>query len=195
MDPFELPEELPTGTEELNALRDKAQAAFDRLRGKVDAGETLSNDELAELRSVVAGRKVIDSALSAASATADEIADLIAEGSQPVEEPEGEGEPEEESETEEETEAPADDPDAKSVVAAAPKAPARQKTSFSGTGKGKSTAVPRGTNSLDGVGFRMYPSMIGHSNEPVGYRQLAESIDAVKKGHRPRGDVRVSGGY
>ena len=195
MDPFELPEELPTGTEELNALRGKAQAAFDRLSEKHGKGETLTGDELTELRAAVAGRKAVDAALAAATATADEIADLIAEGSAPAEPEETEEDaPADEPEDEPEEDAPAEDAESKAVVAAAPKAPARR-TSFAGAGKGKKTVVPRGTTSLDGVGFRMYPSMIGHKNEPVGYKEIAESIDAVKKGHRPRGDTRVSGGY
>lgn len=194
MDPFELPEELPTGTEELTGLRTQAQEAFDRLRGLVDAGEALSTEQLSELRTAVKGMRDIDAALSAIAAEADEIADLIAQGSQDEDDSEDES-ADEDADKDDDEDDPADDPDAKSVVAAAPKAPARQRTSFAGAGKGKKTGIPRGTTDLDGVGFRMYPSMIGHKNEPVGFRELAESIDAVKKGHRPRGDTRVSGGY
>lgn len=194
MDPFELPEELPTGTDELSALRDAAQDAFTRLRGIVDAGETLSADQLKELRDAVAGMRAVDAALAAQVAEADEIADLIAQGSGPDEDDDPEEDSAEESDEDAPEEAPADE-DAKAIVASAPKSPARQKTSFAGGQKGKKTVIPRGTNDLDGVGFRMYPSMIGYKNEPVGYRELAESIDAVKKGHRPRGDTRISGGY
>lgn len=191
MDPFELPEELPTGVEDLTELRATAQDAFTALRAVVDAGETLSDVDLTELRNVVAGIGVLDAALAAAGVAGverdEEITALFAQGDTPEPEAEPEAEPEPEPEGEPET-TPGTE-----IVAAAKKLPAR--TSFAGAQKGKPAAIPRGTGDVSRVGFTMYPSMIGHKTDLVGYRELAESIDSVKKGHRPRGDVRVSGGY
>lgn len=189
MGPFELPEELPTGIEELNALRAVAQGAFVSLRESVDAGETLSDEQLSELRNVVAGISTLDAALAAAGVTAternEEIDALFAQGTiedapEQVEDPAPVEEP-----------AQVEDP---APVVASANLPAKR-TSFVGIQQGKTAVIPRGTNSTENVGFRMYPSMIGFTHDPVGYRELAESIDAVKKGHRPRGDTRVSGGY
>lgn len=199
MDPFKLPEELPTGAEELTELRGRAQAAFDRLRNKVDEGETLSDDELSELREAVKGLKAADEALSAIADQQAEVADLIAQGESAAaddgDDEDGDApadEPDDADEPEQPDNVPADEP-AETVTASA-KTPARPRTSYSGTGKGRMPVVPRGTGDLSQVGFRMYPSMINARDGFVGFRELAESIDAVKKGHRVRGDVRVSGG-
>lgn len=205
MDPFELPDELPAGVEDLTALRAAAQEAFSRLRGKVDAGDTLSDEELDQLRYVVAAGKTLDAALAAASdATGrdEEIATLLAEGQPEGDEPEGEDEGEEDApeggeEVVEEAEAITEA--AASVTAAGKstsKTVARKQTSFAGMQRGKGqTHIPRGTGSTDNVGFRMYDSMINPSRELVGFAEIAASIDAVKKGHRPRGNVRHEGAY
>jgi hypothetical protein len=188
---FTLPEELPTGAEELSTLRDAAQEAFNRLSEKHGKGETLSSEELDELRTVVAARAEIATALAAVEADDDEevdeeardaeIAELLAQG--------GDEDEDEESADEE----PAEEPAVEAVTASS-KAPARKRTSFAGTGKGKKTMVPRGTLPTDNVGFKMYDSMVNAQRDPVGFRQIAESIDAVKKGHRPRGNVRPAAG-
>lgn len=192
MDPFELPEELPTGTEDLSALRAAAQSAFTRLRGLVDDGQTLTDEQLAELRGIVAALGTIDAALSAGVERQEEIDALLAQG-EPVEE-EGDSEDAPEGDADEVvSEAEAVVEQAATVTAAGK---ALAKTSYAGIQpKTKKTIVPRGTGDVSDVGFRMYPSMIGYKNGYVGYRDLAESIDAVKKGHRPRGDVRVAGAY
>jgi hypothetical protein len=207
MDPFELPEELPTGAKELNALRVKAQEAFTRLRGLVNDGQTLTDDQLTELRAAVAGIRAVDAALAAETERADEIEDLL---SQVEDDPdEDEADPAEEDGDEETTEdeeggdevvqeAEAVAEQAASVTASGKsgtKAVARKgKTSFAGGGNGKKPIIPRGTGSTDNVGFRMYPSMINAQPGLVGYAQIAESIDAVKKGHRVRGDARPANG-
>lgn len=208
MDPFELPDELPAGVEDLTALRAAAQEAFTRLRGKVDAGETLSDAELEQLRYVVAAGKTLDAALAAANeavaAREDEINALFAEGEGPEDdEPAEDGEETEGDDTEgdggevvEEAEAIAEA--AASVTAAGKstsKQVARKQTSFAGVQKGKQVHIPRGTGSTDNVGFRMYDSMINPSRELVGFAEIAASIDAVKKGHRPRGNARTEGAY
>jgi len=205
MDPFELPDELPAGVEDLSALRAAAREEFTRLRGKVDAGETLSEEELDQLRTVVAAGKTLDAALAAASDAAlareDEISSLFAEGeSDPDEDPDEDPAVDPNADPAADPNAePVDDPDAAPApVTAAGKSTSKQvarRTSYAGLQKGRAKAhIPRGTGSTDNVGFRMYDSMINPSRELVGFAEIAASIDAVKKGHRPRGDIKVSGG-
>lgn len=201
MDPFELPEELPTGIEDLSALSNAAQEEFTRLRALVEDGQTLDDGELGQLRTVVAALQKLDTALAAVAQTEAErqaeIDALINAGAAPEDEdPEGQ------------EQAPADDVEAEVIAEAeaaveeaaasvtASTALAPRRTSFAGTQKGRKPAIPRGTNPLTPeTGFRMYPSMIGYRDTPVGYRDIALAIDAVKKGHRPRGNVRIQGGY
>ena len=204
MDPFELPDELPAGVEDLTALRTAAAEAFTRLRGKVDAGETLSDEELEQLRIVVAAGKTLDAALAAASDAAEarnaEIAELVAEGDGADEDGDEDDSDEDADDSDadevvEEAEAIVEDAASVTAAGAKGKAPAR-KPSFQGLQKGKTqTHIPRGTGSTANVGFRMYDSMINPSRELVGFAEIAASIDAVKKGHRPRGNVRHEGAY
>src|SRR5215471_8291849 len=190
MDPFALPDELPSGIEELTALRAAASDAFTRLRGKVDAGETLSDDELAELRAVVAAGKTLDVALAAAEAPgraaerADEINVLIAEGATASvdtgDDDDADDEAEEVDDVVEEAEAIVDE--AVSVTA--------------GIQKGKKAHIPRGTDSGQGdVGFRMKESMVNQVKGLVGFKEIAESLAAVKKGHRPVGNISSAGAF
>jgi hypothetical protein len=201
MDPFELPEELPTGTAELSELRAEAQRAFTELRGLVDAGESLSDDQLGYLRTVVSALSTLDEALSAADAAeaarAAEIAELLSAGEGP-EDDEPEDDPEVPEDDVEDVVAEAEQITAEAgseVVVASTRAPARQRTSFAGVGGTKKPVIPRGTGDTSKVGFRMYESMINPKKGLVGYRDIAESIDAVKKGHRPRGNVQNAGAY
>lgn len=205
MGTFTLPEELPTGTSELSELRAEAQAAFTDLRALVDSGETLSDEQLDYLRAVVNALSTIDTALSEADAAestrAAEIADLLAAGDSPED---GDGDDDADESDEVTPEEVADvvteaeqitEQAGTDVVVASTRTPARQRTSFAGTGKGKKTIIPRGTGDTSMVGFRMYDSMINPQKGLVGYRTIAESIDAVKKGHRPRGQVQNAGAY
>lgn len=206
MDPFELPDELPAGVEDLTALQAAAQAAFQALRAKVEAGETLSDAELDQLKYVAEARKTLNVALAAAQeaiqAREDEINAIFSEADEDVvvdDDAEDEALAEELATGDEvvaEAEAVAEA--AASVTAAgksATKAVSRTKTTFAGTQKGRTPKVPTGTSSSTNVGFRMYESMINPSRELVGFAEIAASLDAVKKGHRPRGDVRSEGSY
>lgn len=195
MDPFELPEELPTGIEDLSALHAAAQEAFTSLRGLVDDGQTLTDDQLATLRAVVGALATLEAAMDvAASAEAErqaEIDQLLSQGGGSEEAPEeAEEAPEEAEDVVAEAEAAVEEA---ASVTASTKAVVR-KTSYAGL-QSRKTIIPRGTGDVQNVGFRMYPSMIGYKPGFVGYRDIAESIDAVKKGHRPRGDVRSAGAY
>jgi len=206
MDPFELPDELPAGVEDLTALRTAAAEAFTRLRGKVDAGETLSDEELEQLRIVVAAGKTLDAALAAASDAAEarnaEIAELVAEGDGADEDGDEDDSDEDADDSDadevvEEAEAIVEDAASVTAAGAKGKAPAR-KPSFQGLQKGKHASkahIPRGTGALDEVGFRMKESMVNPAKGLVGFKEIAESLAAVKKGHRPTGNISNAGAY
>jgi len=81
---FKLPEELPTELNALSELRSEAQAAFDAIKTKVEAGEDLTDEELEHLKYVVDSIAQIDAATAAAedskAARNQSIADLIKAG-------------------------------------------------------------------------------------------------------------------
>lgn len=198
MEPFELPAELPAGIEDLSALRAKAAEAFTRLRGLAESGE-LTDAQLEELRAVVAAQKTLDAALAVATqAAADrqaEIDGLFAEG--------GPEETEEDADEEIVTGDEVTDEqiieviETESAVTASTKAPAKAPAfSPAANGRaGKKPMVPRGTTSGSEVGFRMKESMVNQVKGLVGFREIAESLAAVKKGHRPVGNISTAGGW
>jgi hypothetical protein len=196
MKSFDLPAELPTGFEDLTALRGTAQEAFARLRELVDGGQTLSSEQLTELRAVVAAMGTLDTALTvlsdAAAEQQAEVNELLAKGEPSTEEPEVEASAETAAEVVTEAEAVIEE--AATTVTASGTKEVVKRTSFAGIQK-STPAIPRGTGDVSDVGFKMYPSMIGYKEGHVGYAELATAIDSVKKGHRPRGDVRNAGAY
>ena len=201
---FTLPEQMPTGTEDLTALRGEAQEVLDEVRAAVKDGVTLSDDELADLRKLAADIAALDEALTvsvaADEARAAEIAGLL-----------GDDDDADEADADE---ADADEADAdiaevtdeqiievieaetagKELVASAPKA-VTKRTSFAGTGKGRKPVIPRGTGSTADVGFEMVPGTRGYKAGFVGYRHIAESIDSVRSGHRARSNRDDRGSY
>jgi hypothetical protein len=66
--PFKLPEEMPTGTEDLAALRAEAQTELDAVRAAVRDGSVLSDEELADLRVLAESITALDSALAVSEA-------------------------------------------------------------------------------------------------------------------------------
>lgn len=190
MDPFELPEVLPTDAAELAALRAAAEAVLASVRAKVDSGEDVSEDELNALRSAVAGIATIDAAIEEADkvtqARQDEINALLeaGTGADPADETD-------ETETDETDEVDADavvgeaeqiTEEAASVTASAGKAPAR-KTKFAGLGR-KAPAVP-GKNSSE-IGWRMDSNSFGYKPGLVGFKEMAEAVESVRPGSRAR---------
>lgn len=198
MGTFDLPEQMPTGTEDLTALRGEAQEVLDEIRAAVRDGASLSDDELAGLRSLVEAIAAVDTALATAvEADATRQAEIDALLGDDADADESEDEAVEEDAPVEEvvTEAEAILEDAgKELVAAGTKAPVR-KTSFAGTGKGKKPAIPRGTLGTENVGFEMVPGTRGYKTGFVGYRHIAESIDSVRSNHRPRANRDSRGEY
>ena len=198
---FTLPEAMPTGTEELAALLEQAKAEASAFSTAVSGGKSLSDEELAQLRYVVEALATIgtayDEAFAADQARADEIAGLLAQAAGPEDEEDDEvEEPADESEEEsvvEEATAIAEEA-ASAVVATAGKSVAKR-TSFAGTQRGKAPAIPRGTGSPADVGFEMVPGTRGYQSGFVGYRVIAEAIDSVRGGHRPRSNRDARGDY
>lgn len=190
MDPFELPDTLPTSAEDLTALRASAQEAFEGLRARAENGETLSKDDVTYLRYVVDAKKTLDAALAVATEAAvtdEDIAKLLAEGTDPAK-------PEPVTVT-------VVDPADVTVVEPEPVlagAPAGNgglaKPTFAGIQRTK-PFVPRGTGSTDEIGFRMRESMPNALPGLVGFKEIADSLASVKTGHRPTGQIAKVGEY
>src|SRR5690606_34122552 len=129
-----------------------------------------------------------------------EIAGLIAQGAgdEGADEDDPEEEPEETEEvTDEQIVEVIEAETSKELVATGSKAPAVRpgRTSFAGGQKGKKVHIPRGTGSTADVGFRMKESMVGQKPGLVGFKEIAESLAAVKKGHRPVGNISTAGAW
>lgn len=183
--PFKLPEEMPTGIEELSALREAAQDDFTRLRTVVEEGGSLSDEDVAQLRYVVDALSTIGNALADAEVAAlsrdEEIAELFAQG-EAADEDEAD-EDEAEAEVVEEAEAIAEE--AATVTASAP-GKGLVRRGVSGLQKGRAPKVPAGTNGAVPLGFRIDPSAPDFREGRVGFKELAEAIDSVKAGSRAR---------
>lgn len=204
MDPFVLPEDLPTGTEDLTALRAEAQAAAAAIRARVADGEKLTDADVQYLRYLADSLGTIDATLAEASAAEaardEEIAGLLAQvdsaDAEADEDEADEVDADEDAADEVVSEAEAIAEEAASVTAAGKSVTKSvTRTSFAGTQKGRSAHIPRGTGSTDNVGFRMRESMVDYKPGLVGFAEIARSIDAVKKGHRPRGSVQSVGAF
>ena len=198
---FKLPEELPTELNALGELRSEAEAAFEAIKTKVEAGEDLSDEELEQLKYVVDAIAQIDSATAAAeeskSARNQSIADLIKAGE--GESDEDDADKDDADKDDETDEAAADvvaeaekatEEAAKEGVSASAKAPARR-TKFSGIAKGKTPAVPKSKE----IGWQMNPEAHGYKSGHVGFAELAAAVEGVRPGARARSNRPVTGGY
>lgn len=198
---FKLPEELPTELNALGELRSEAEAAFEAIKTKVEAGEDLSDEELEQLKYVVDAIAQIDSATAAAeeskSARNQSIADLIKAGE--GESDEDDADKDDADKDDETDEAAADvvaeaekatEEAAKEGVSASAKAPARR-TKFSGIAKGKTPAVPKSKE----IGWQMNPEAHGYKSGNVGFAELAAAVESVRPGARARSNRPVTGGY
>jgi hypothetical protein len=198
VDPFELPDELPTTADALAALLADAEQWFTSLRSIVEAGDDVSDDQLASLRQVVADIETIESAQNeietASQARRDEAAQLIARTTGEPENEPTEGEPTEGESTEGEStegESTESEPDETNVlegeVLEAPLAASagarRRSTRFAGQGKGRTVAV-RGSE--PDIGWRMDPNMFGYKSGYVGFEEIATAVDSIRPNSRPR---------
>lgn len=207
MDPFELPEEMPTDLDGLTTLRGEAQTVFEDLKAKVENGEELTDEQLTELQNVVNAIATIDTATSEAeeakTARTQGITDLInsvdtntGDDASPDDEADtGDG-------TADTTDADASDvvDEAESVieeaaresVAASAKAPAKRAvTKFAGVGAGKAPAVPAKKE----IGWQMDPQSFGYKPGLQGFKAMADAVYGVRPGARVRSNRPAVGGF
>lgn len=201
---FVLPEELPTGVEDLAALHTQAMAAFDEIRAAVEEnGETPDDEGLTYLQYVVDSIEKIETAQAEAQTIVDErnakVSDLLHRVT---------------GRDDTEDEEPADDaapdaevidaaPDAEVIepeviepepVAASASTGAKRPVSFKGIGKTPSVPARTGGRNPD-VGWQMDPQAPGYTPGLVSFATLAEGLDSVRPGVRTRSNRPTTGQY
>lgn len=197
---FTLPEELPTGVDELNKLSGKVQKELDALRTRFDKDGNLSDVEVDQLEYLVSAAdtiaEAIDSANEQINARTDKIAALLK--SKESEEDEDEDEVVdalEDADEDEDTDVEVIDADAVEVIDAAEQiasdevavvASTKRPVSFKGIGRGKAPNLPAKSNGELDYGFTMDPQAPGYKPGFVGFKELAEGLDGVRAGRRVR---------
>lgn len=196
MDPFELPEEMPTDLAGLAELRAQAEASFNELREIVNSGEDLTEEQLEQLRSLARDISTIDSATQGAEqAEAErraEVNDLISQ----VSGQSGEGDDEDGDEgddtgegTEGADEVSQEDLDAvvtEAETAAAEAADSvaasgnRRPTKFEGLANGRKHKLPPAKK--NDIGWRMDSNVFGFKPGRVGFADLAAAVESVRPG-------------
>lgn len=209
MDPFELPEEMPTDLAGLAELRAQAEASFNELRDIVNSGEDLTEEQLEQLRSLAQSITAIDTATQEIEqAEVDrraEAADLISQvagNSGDESDEDGEGEDTDTDSDDEDDEVSQDDVDA--VVTEAEQAAAdaaesvaasgRRRTNFSRAADGRKKKLPAAKKKPD-IGWRMDSNVFGFKPGKVGFADLAEAVESVRPGQRMRTSRPVRGGF
>ncbi|WP_432679132.1 major capsid protein [Rhodococcus pyridinivorans] len=211
MDPFELPEEMPTDLAGLADLRAQAEESFNELRDIVNSGEDLTEAQLEQLRSLAQSITAIDTAAQdieqAEHDRRAEAADLISQvaGNSDDGDTEGEGDDADNEEGEGDTEGDDDvsQDDVDAVVTEAEQAAAdaaetvaasgRRRTNFS-RAAGRKTKLPAAKKKSD-IGWRMDSNVFGFKPGRVGFADLAEAVESVRPGQRVRGASTVRGGF
>ncbi|WP_016695026.1 major capsid protein [Rhodococcus rhodochrous] len=211
MDPFELPEEMPTDLAGLADLRAQAEESFNDLRDIVNSGEDLTEAQLEQLRSLAQSITAIDTAAQdieqAEHDRRAEAADLISQvaGQSGENEDEGEGDDTDNEEGDGDTEGDDDvsQDDVDAVVTEAEQAAAdaadtvaasgRRRTNFS-RAAGRKPNLPAARRKPD-IGWRMDTNVFGFKPGKVGFADLAEAVESVRPGQRMRSSRPVRGGF
>lgn len=192
-----LGEQLPDTVEELSALQTAAQPYIDLIRARVNTGQQLSAEDLAQLRTLVDGRDAVREAITAVTQRdaehVAEVASLIARAEAPeapaaepeVEEPVAEVPAEDPPAEEPVAETPAEEPAVEPEVIEAPAAePAlvaganNRPVAYSGLGNDQVPATPAGP------AWRMRAGAPGFQAGPVTFGHLARAVDGITKGTR-----------
>ncbi|QFG11160.1 major capsid hexamer protein [Gordonia phage CloverMinnie] len=188
MDPFELPEELPTSAEALNDLAASAQSEINVIRARHEAGEDLSDEDVERLRYLVESLGTINEAKDSISAAAADrqaaAADLLSQvQSDDAADDEGD---------DAEAEAEEEQPEAVAASASPRDQAARTQNTFAGTGGGVVD-----TPESEGPGWEMLPGAPNYVEGRIGFAELAQAIDSVTPGsRRARGaSAKVAGNY
>lgn len=190
MDPFELPEELPTSAEALNDLAASAQSEINVIRARHEAGEDLSDDDVERLRYLVESLGTINEAKDSISAAAADrqaaAADLLSQVQDDSADDSEGGDAEAEADEEQ--------PEAVAASASPREQTARTQAAntFAGTGGG-TVEVPE----AEGPGWEMLPGAPNYVEGRIGFAELAQAIDSVTPGsRRARGaSAKVAGNY
>jgi hypothetical protein len=210
---FTLPEEMPTGVDELNKLHVAAKKELDRIAAKFEKDKTLSDADLEYLEYLGAALETIDTAITAAEEETvqrnDKIANLLKSG-EPVDDTGGaddaaddETADDENADADDETDDDDIDPDAVEVIDEAEQvienagvtAAGKRPVSFKGMGKGKSPQLPARRSGERDFGFTMDPQAPGYKPGFVGFKELAEGVDSVRTGRRVRSNRPNTGSY
>ncbi|AWN04215.1 major head protein [Gordonia phage Sour] len=176
MDPFELPDELPTSTEALNDLAASAQSEINVIRARHEAGEDLSDTDVERLRYLVeslgtindARQNISDAAEARQAAAADLLSQVQEDGG---DEDGGDEDGDNDSES-------TDAEQRETVTAAAQQRP----VSFSGVQPGDAE-TPDDADQRE-PGWVMAPDAPGYREGRVGFAELARAIDSVRSGSR-----------
>jgi hypothetical protein len=189
---FVRPENLPETAAELSALLTSARADINVIQARHAAGETLSGDDVARLRTLLTDVDDISTAHGAAAlaeqASQEELDDLLARAAGGNGGGEGDDIPSEdeapaEDETPSEDETPADEvpADDRELVTAGG-APARP-VNFSQAG---GSTPPAGEVIPSGPGWALHPSTPGYreGQGKVGFRDISLALDKIRPGSR-----------
>lgn len=209
MDPFELPETLPTDAAGLEELRTRAVAWFEHLREQIESGGAVSEDQLAALRTAVEDLETLSGAIDeiteADQQRSQAANDLI---SRAVNGDDEDGDSDDTDATDDADAADDSDDDGKNtdtdtddsdavvegdvveesrelVTASATNAanrPARRR--FTGIRASGGTPNVRGTDTE--LGWEMDPSAPQYQPGRVSFSTLAAAIDSIRPGARPR---------
>lgn len=183
MDPFELPEELPTDLDALTELHADALKAFDALKAIVEDGGDLSDDQLDYLRYVADAIDTVEAAVQAAEEAAEarraEIDGLLSKVTDTGDDADAETEVEVENDAETEVEDEAEEREP-ALAADGRKASTgkERKTSFRGLGGGKTPKLDADKD----IGWQMEPGAPGYQPGLVGFNVLADAMEQVRRG-------------
>lgn len=174
---FQLPEQLPTTSEELTSLRAHAAADITEIQRRYEAGEDLADADVETLTALLDAVDTLDTAIAAADAAAEAqraaVADLItrseAATAEPAATPADDEAPEPAGEQPQEVDPPA------AVAASAASDP----VTFAGAGSDEPPAADTGP------GWEMVPGAPGYRPGRIGFAEMGVAIDSVR-GHSAR---------
>lgn len=186
---FKMPETMPTDPAALVDLIGAAREAFDEYKALVEAGENLTDDQIAAMRELAGHVAEIDEAHSAAveaeaarRAEAEALVEQVGTAEDDTEDETAEDETVEDAEDAGDVEGAevTEEVDERELVAAsADKTPAKRKRSnFAGLARSAAAdEVP-----APEVGWQMEPGAPGFKSGLVGFGDLARAIDSVRPG-------------
>ncbi|MCM6774992.1 major capsid protein [Nocardia sp. CDC159] len=213
---FQLPEQMPTSREDLAALRQDADAEFQRLAQSVEADNAeLSDEDLTYLRYLADALATIDAAIADIDtssqqrrAEAARILDSVRNratdsGGEDDEAPDGdeddgEDDPDAEAATGGEVVAEAERATREAAAEQSVTAANRRRTSFAGANRGRAPRIPAASEPQPTAGWRMRPDAPGYQPGFQPLESITAGLAAAAKGSgsamaRPNGTTQASG--